>query len=342
MADVSGISDFLNQAGTQYRIFDMGRRIQLIDADTFLAFEQAEIPYPFPLQQQAWLGILVWNNDQQQDLVIWFLRFPLDAKGGLTPGIRDDFVYRLLKKEQGDDNEESNPYGFKPKQEHMACFHAKAAKLLQQAPSQFYQHAQDYFAGKPGYEQWAFVGFQGIADLGCRLDEEDNAKILQQSISQLPEQSFDALCQCLEHENIPDGLSQALADRLQSILSNSPIDNNQVSLCLRALSNADNTQLTQQQVTQVLASEAGTNPEVLASISGRCWLSLQQPELMMEFLEQLALCSEGQDFFNLVIVDLINIPGMQEHLNQAIRNKNRSEQLSSAIGRLFQDFTQQS
>lgn len=340
MADVSGISDFLNQAGTQYRVFDMGRRIQSVEADTFLAFEQAEIPYPYPLQQQAWLGILVWHNDKQQDLVIWFLRFPLDAKGCLTPGIRDDFLSRLLKKEQEDDQDDNNPYGFKPKQEHMAVFHAKVARLLQQAPSQFYEHARDYFAGTPGYEQWAFVGFQGIADVACRLDEEGNAKLLQQAISQLPEEPLDALSQCLEHERIPDGLSQALADRLQTILSKAPIDHNLVSMCLRALSNADNTQLAQQQVKLVLATEAGINPEVLASISGRCWLTLKSPELMLSFLEQLARCKEGQEFFNLVIIDLINIPGMQDHLNQAIRNSNRSEQLSSAIGRLFKDFTQ--
>ena len=320
MADVSGISDFLNQAGTQYRVFDMGRRIQPVEADTFLAFEQAEIPYPYPLQQQAWLGILVWHNDKPQDLVIWFLRFPLDAKGCLTPVIRDDFLSRLLKKEQEDDQDDNNPYGFKPKQEHMAVFHAKVARLLQQAPSQFYEHARDYFAGTPGYEQWAFVGFQGIADVACRLDEEGNAKLLQQAISQLPEQPLDALSQCLEHERIPDELSQALADRLQTILSKTPIDHNLVSMCLRALSNADNTQL--------------------ASISGRCWLTLKSPELMLAFLEQLARCKEGQEFFNLVIIDLINIPGMQEHLNQAIRNSNRSEKLSSAIGRLFKDFTQ--
>ncbi|MFW2373021.1 MAG: DUF3549 family protein [Gammaproteobacteria bacterium] len=340
MADVSGISDFLNQAGTQYRVFDMGRRIQLIDAGTFLAFEQGEIPYPYPLQQQAWLGILVWNNDQQQDLVIWFLRFPLDAKGSLTPGIRDDFVSRLLKKEQEDDTDENNPYGFKPKQEHMACFHAKAARVLQQAPSQFYEHARDYFSGKPGYEQWAFVGFQGIADVACRLDQEGNTDIVQQAIDQLPEQPFDALCQCLEHEKIATGLGQALAHRLHTILNQQPIDSNQVSMCLRALSHSEDAQLLQQQITQVLASEAGNDPEVLASISGRCWLALQQESLMMNFLEQLARCSEGQAFFNLIIVDLINIPGMQEHLNRAIRNSDRSELLSSAIGRLFQDFTQ--
>ncbi|HEY9049926.1 MAG TPA: DUF3549 family protein, partial [Gammaproteobacteria bacterium] len=118
MANINGISDFLHQAGTSFRIFDMGRRMQPISDKTFLAFEQGDIPYPWPLQQQAWLGMMVWQDQTDDDLVIWFLRFPLDANGRLTAGIRDDFVYRLLQKGEQQTDDESNPYGFKPKQEH--------------------------------------------------------------------------------------------------------------------------------------------------------------------------------------------------------------------------------
>ena len=59
---------------------------------------------------------------------------------------------------------------------------------------------------------------------------------------------------------------------------------------------------------------------------------------MQAFLEGLALCPEGQEFFNLVVVDLINIPGMQEPLHEAIRAENRSATLSKAIGDLFKQF----
>jgi hypothetical protein len=86
----------------------------------------------------------------------------------------------------------------------------------------------------------------------------------------------------------------------------------------------------------------GDNPEILASISGRCWESLKQPELIHLFLENLAHCSEGQEYFNLVIVDLINVPGMQEPLHRAIRQTERSDALSRAIGSLFLNFTEQS
>ncbi len=341
MTSITGISDFLNQAGTPFKVFDMGRRIQEISAEDFLAFEQGETAYPYPLQQQAWLGMMVWDEKNDNDLVIWFLRFPLDAKGCLTAGIRDDFVYRLIKKdEQEDTEEEGNPYGFKPKQEHMASFHAKAAKVLGQPASRYYEHAQDYFSGKPGFDQWAFVGFQGIADIAVRLDEDNNLGDLTQALPQLPPQPMEALCQCLEHEIIPDELANTLGSCLDEELGKETPDANLVSLLLRAVSGAANAAICEQQVEKVLNSAVAQHAEVIASISGRCWLTLQNEKLISLFLENLAQCPEGQEFFNLVLVDLINIPGMQAPIHAAIRRPERSDRLSKAIGELFQHFTQ--
>jgi len=337
MATITGITDFLNQAGTQFKVFDMGRRIQPLDPDVFLAFEQGEQPYPYPLQQQAWLGIMVSGN-KTDDLVIWFLRFPLDATGKLTAGVRDDFVARLISKDDKKSDDDT-PYGFKPKQEHMASFHAKAAKLLAQPGSRFYTHAQNYFSGKTGFDQWAFVGFQGIADMACRLDEDKNIIDLIQALPQIPPQPFEALCQCLEHEIISDELAQVLGQCLDTELSYDEPNPNFISLLLRAVSGAATPPLCEQQILKVLQSPQGSHPEVLASISGRCWLSLKQTNIIQAFLENLAQCPEGQAFFNLVIVDLINIPGMQDSIHQAIRNENRSDTLSKAIGELFKQFS---
>lgn len=339
MSEINGITDFLDQAGTQFSVFDMGRRIEEIPRDVFQAFEQGELAYPLPLQQQAWLGFVVWNEKENDELVIWFLRFPLDATGKLTAGIRDDFVLRLINRDQTEQDDESNPYGFKPKQEHMACFHAKAAKLLGKPASSYYEHARDYFAGKPGYDQWAFVGFQGIADVCARLDEGDNAALLPAAIEQMPPQPFEALAQCLEHEAIDEQITRAVAMLIEQELAKDNCNANFISLCIRAISNTQHSELLTQQLQKILQSPCGSNPEVLASISGRSWLALQNPETIALFLEALASCTEGQTFFNLVIVDLINIPGMQDSIHQAIRNTERSEQLSQAIGELFKSFT---
>ena len=65
----------------------------------------------------------------------------------------------------------------------------------------------------------AFVGFQGIADMACRLDEDDNITAISQAMPQLPPQPFEALCQCLEHEIISDELAQILGQCLDTELS---------------------------------------------------------------------------------------------------------------------------
>lgn len=344
MSQVNGITDFLNQAGTEFSVFDMGRRIEEIDKETFLAFEQGELPYPLPLQQQAWLGLVVWTTDsdtqkQGGDLIIWFLRFPLDATGKLTSAIRDDFVLRLINKKVEPADDETNPYGYKPKQEHMACFHAKAAKLLGQPASSYYEHARDYFVGKPGYDQWAFVGFQGMADISARLDDDNNAELLAEAIKELPTQPFEALAQCLEHEKINDNISKSIIEVTQRELEKSDCNANTISLCIRAMSNSQNRDLLDGQLNTILSHPVSTNPEVLASISGRCWLALQNEKTIALFLEALANCKEGQEFFNLVIVDLINIPGMQDSIHKAVRSTDRSDTLSKAIGELFSSFT---
>lgn len=341
MTQLTGITDFLEQAGTQFCVFDMGRRIQQISHPDFLAFEMGEKSYPLPLQQQAWLGFLVWTEEKITEPVIWFLRFPLDASGKLTQGIRDDFVLRLLNKEgeAAPQEDESNPYGFKPKQEHMGCFHAKIAKQLGQPASSYYEHARDYFAGKPGYDQWAFVGFQGIADIAARLDEDNNISALSSAIAEIPEQPFEALAQCLEHEPIGSQLAEAISQLISRELNKPEGNANHLSLCIRALSNATDTQLLEHQLNAVLSSAFATNPEILASISGRCWPVLKNSKTIRLFLEALACCSEGQDFFNLVIVDLINIPGMQDSILKAVKSTERSEKLSTAIGELFKSFT---
>ena len=341
MTQVNGICDFLNQAGTQFKIFDMGRRIEEINQADFLRFEQGETAYPLPLQQQAWLGFLVWTEDKESELVIWFLRFPLDAAGKLTAGIRDDFVMQLMNKEGNDtpQQNEATPYGFKPKQEHMASFHAKSAMLLNQPASSYYEHTRDYFIGKPGYDQWAFVGFQGIADIASRLDEDNNAELIAESIEKIPHQPFEALAQCLEHEKINTDISQAIVNTVNHELDKDESDANFISLCIRALSNTQDQTLLELTLNKILKAEVGTHPEVLASISGRCWLALKNKETINLFLEALAHCNEGQEFFTPVIVDLINIPGMQESILEAVKSPTRSEKLSVAIGELFKSFT---
>ncbi|MBI3188690.1 MAG: DUF3549 family protein [Gammaproteobacteria bacterium] len=334
MTQLNGIQEFLQNTGSGFQVFDMGRRIQLVRADIFSEFEAGKIQWPWPLQQQAWLGMMILQPDSN-DLVIWFVRLPLDNRGFLDEKIRKDFLQRLQQTEKQDDKTQ-NPYGFKPKQEQLAVFHAKAALQSAQPPSRFYAHARDYFAGIPGYDQWAFVGFQGIADIAARLPQDDNEQLLASALPSLPVQPFEALCQCIEHEAIGDTLASSLLQKLEQLLAHNETDAGVISCCLRALSGSSSAT---QAVELALSHPCASHADVLAAIAGRCWETLSDEKRMLVYLENLAQCSEGQDFFTAIVADLINIPGMQQPIHQSMRNPNRSTVLAKSIGGMFRQFS---
>jgi hypothetical protein len=229
------LCDFLEQGGAQLSIFDMGRRVVEIPLDIMRRFESAVTPYPQPFLQSAWLGILFqYPHANANSHNIWFVKLPLDEQGLLQQAARDDFLRHVIKQldeslNKTSDEEslqqipEDNPHGFTPKEDRMAMFHAKISKQTAETPSQFYAHAQDYFAGKPGYEQWNFVGLQGIADVVARLDEDtldgkSNAQTLAQAIPAIPATPFTALCSCLESVAIDKPLSNTIAARISKAL----------------------------------------------------------------------------------------------------------------------------
>ena len=332
MTQLNGIHDYLQRNGSDFQVFDLGRRIQPVANSVFTDFESGQIPWPQPLQQQAWLGMML-SQANNTDMVIWFVRLPLDNRGYLDTKIHQDFLQRLQRAEQHAD--EDNPYGFKPKPEQMAVFHAKAAAQFNIPPTKFYAHARDYFAGVPGYDQWTFVGFQGIADICARLPQDNNEALLASALPNLPTPAFEALCQCLEHETIGDTLAAALLQKLEQLLAHNETDAGITSYCLRALCDSSQGLVA---IESVMSHACATHPDILAAIAGRCWNTINNEQLMLQYLENLAQCAEGQDFFTAIVVDLINIPGLQQPIHQSMRNPNRSTVLAKSIGGMFKHF----
>jgi len=342
---ITSLLSFFQQSDIRCRIFDMGRRVVALSKQQFDDFEQGRCPYPYPLQQQAWLGLLCWPGDDTARHFIWFLRLPLDENGHVAYAARDDLLSRLAQMAEaglsGDDRPEvqkpleDNPYGFKPTEDRMAVFHAKALASLSLPPSKFYAHARDYFTGQAGFDQWAFVGLQGIADLAARLGEDDNTRAVAEAIPQLPPPPFEALAKCLENEAIPTRISEALAAHISEALVAEPPDAALIALGLRALSSAPAQGLRRELIKQVLASRIASDINILVSISGRSWEDLKDPELCQLYLEALAANPEGQEVFNKVVADLFFIPGLREPIMASLRSPGRSDTLATAIGQFF-------
>lgn len=346
MQTIKTLGDFFRKSHTRYRIYDMGRGIRKLGQEQFEQFEAGTLPYPFPLQQHAWLGILGWSERDKAEQFIWFLKFPLDETAHLIQATRDDFMARLVQtlghnieaaRKGGElqDGLSESPYGFKPKESAMAAFHAKALYSLGQPPSRFYDHARDYFSGRPGYDQWAFVGIQGIADVAARLEEDENRKRILKALPELPPPTLISLCGFLENESIPTELAEALQQRLERALSEETPDLSVIAALLRAFAQSRGEGLRDAAVRSALASPFGGDINVLAAIAARNWEALTDEALAHDYVEALALNNLGQDAFTQLMADLLYLPGMRPPLLAQLRNPERSEALGRAVGAMF-------
>jgi hypothetical protein len=359
------IGEFLTQTGAQVHFYDMGRRVVEISNDDMLAIEHQRMPYPQPFLRSAWLGVLFHYDDTDADThQIWFLKFPLDEKGLLNQDARNDFLRRIIEtlaeqtlaKHNAENGEEKNPsqqnaapempddnpHGFTPREDRMASFHAKIARKLGQPPSQYYAHAADYFTGSAGFEQWNFVGLQGIADVAARLDEDNNLATVTKAIPQLPLTPFAALCSCLENEAIDPDLSTVLSIRLELDLQNddSNAAANSVAAAIRGLSHGKDQQMLIKALQSTLNTDIGHNVEVLATIAGRAWQSLGDGEIRRAFLQSLARCEAGQGAFDNIMADLMFIPGLRKPLLDELRNLRDNDECSTQQASVIDSFFQ--
>jgi len=341
---ISTLHELLEAGGLAPRFHDMGRRIRPFSKQEFLDFEQTRIPYPHPLQQQAWLGLVLQTGE---DPVVWFLRFPLDEQGKLLLAARDDFLFQLMErlgnlaadrpapKQQMESALEQSPYAFQPKPERLAAFHARLTAELGRPPSRYYDHALRYFSGELGWDQWSFLGYQGIADLAARHAENDNDRRLAAAIPQLPPTPLEALCHLLENERIPPTLAQALLDRTRETLAEATPDPQVITATLRGVSHGDSREHRHRLLSAVLDHPLSRRSDVLAAIAGRLWGDLEDSALRHRFLERLAANEHGQAFFDQLLSDLLYLPECRPGLLQSLRDPQRSERLSQAIGAFF-------
>ncbi|GGO83043.1 hypothetical protein GCM10011348_25850 [Marinobacterium nitratireducens] len=341
MTRIQSLLELIDQTGARCRLFDLGRRVAKLSSTTFARVEQGRIPYPQPYLHHAWVGLLLWHPDSPQRNAVWFLKLPLDEQGFLVQAVRDDLLHRLMQNigglvEDGNDALKDNPFSFKPDDEKMALFHAHAGLVLRQSASRYYEYAQHYFAGQLAPENWVNLGYQGIADLVVRLEQGRNEALLTDAIGWLPAEPLGALCRALEHVEPGHRLLQALEPRLDSALAcDRDSDGGLLAALVRAVSNSPSQSLRKALLQRVLASPRALEAEVIVALATRCCESLKDPELLQPFLERLAAGEAGQAGFSRVLADLMFMPSLRGPIMAALRNPERSETLSRAIGEMF-------
>lgn len=320
------LTQLLDNAGCQYKIFDLGRRVYEIDIEHFKAVEENRQPYPWPLKQHAHLSISFWQPGNPP--WIWFLRLPLDERGLLKQAAVGDFIKYVIEAmgatlnttptEEEQEKLAANPYTFKPNDDKMAIFHAQLRERLHLPASHYYEHAQHYLTGDLGWDKWQGVGLQGLADVCARMKQENNATQLRKAVNNLPLTPLYALLGCLEHCTLPEALATRLKERLDEEAAVDTPDLFLISALIRALSGADTATLSQA-LRDLLAQSALSHPEILVAIAGRCWQGLTDGELAGLFLLRLAE-TEDQTLFNQLFADLVMLPNLRGIMLQLLHS----------------------
>ncbi|WP_070962766.1 DUF3549 family protein [Vibrio sonorensis] len=338
MDTIHTLTQLLKNSGCDFQIVDLGRRIVPISTASFADIEAGKKPYPYPVQRKAHMGIAYWNQEKQP--WIWFLKFDLDERGLLKPADIGQFlkyVIEAMGTRLSDDMDEdtqqklaNNPYTYKPAEDKLAVFNSQIRAQLDLPTSQYYEHAQHYFQGGLGWQNWQTVGLQGISDIVARLSIDQNGILLRKAITNLPNEPLYALLGCLEHARLPEKLAHRIAELVQQEVDSKDPDLFLLSALIRSLGGSE-ISVSHHLVSQILKSPRLSHQEVLIGIAGRVWTTLAEPKLAEQFLIRLAQTG-NQTLFNQLFADLVMLPELRMVLLPLLHSDASSELSSALIG----------
>ena len=333
MSQIATISELLSLSQSQYRIYDLGRKLDKISKEQFTKIEQNMQPYPFPSQGHAFIGIAFWQK-QSPEPYLWFVKLPLDERGLLNQGARNHFIAIIIEAlgsdlsvdptEKQEELLKANPYHFTPAQYKLAAINSRLKRELKQPASIYFEQCQDYFSGQLNWQEWQGIGLQGIADFAERINDNEHSDALISALPYLPNEVLEPLCFSLEHQTLSPSLISALINAYEK-------SNN--SLYLRALASSCEHPYTVDFIGALLSKQT-LSDEVLITLSGRCWLALNDTKRLLAYFEHL-VANEEPALFPSLFKDLVTIPTLRPIVFQCMREPNRSDKLAKAIGQLF-------
>jgi len=340
MTAITSISELLSLSNSQYRVYDIGRKIDKISKKNFTQIELNQIAYPSPSQRHAFIAIAFWQKQSKQPY-LWFVKLPVDEQGLLNQGARNHFIAIIVEalgsdltinpNERQEELLKNNPYHSTPSQYKLASLNSILSHELKREMSTHLKYCKEYFSTQGTSTSWQDIGVQGIADFAALLSEGSNNADLINSLPLLPEQVLIPLCSALENHSLSFSLIKAIIQSIEKDDLNS--SGNTLHLVRSLASSTDHSDVIN--IIDKLMSQSQVSVELLIVIAGKCWHVLEEQRRITRFLELLVDNSE-QQLFNAIFADLVAIPSIRPILFQAIRSKNRSMKLTKAIGFLFQ------
>jgi len=339
---INSISEFLLHAGTEYIVFDMGRRLTPIDNQSFLDIENGIRVAPFPRQQHAWFGIVFWNKNASAQHYIWFVKLPLDEQGLVVTAARNHFL-QIIADALGQSiaNEEAashtlpdNPYSFVPTQSLLAQFNALVRAQLQHAESDGVRQALAYI-NTPKVIDWQTIPMQSIADLATQMRSKSNAADITDTVvqhfSMFAEPFQNALMEMSEAIDLPHQLQQSFV----SVLSR----DNEINLAaLRGLSCSKSNALVHSTLIACFNTSQMNRLDILSVVAARHFQQMDDA-LLLHFFEAVAEVDDKEHYsgqlFNGFFSDLVQVPQLRNKVLALLRTPERSAVLANAIGTLF-------
>ncbi|GAA6184127.1 DUF3549 family protein [Aliiglaciecola sp. NS0011-25] len=336
--EISSISEFLLHAGTDYRVFDMGRTIREIPSQQFLEQENGQIKPAYARAQHAWFGIVFWDKTRSEQQYIWFVKLPTDENGLIVSACRNHFLQIIVdalgaELENADKKNgqlPDNPYSFIPNQNQIADFNSKSRGVLSLGKSQYFEAAKAYISS-PMVIDWQSIALQGLADLVADIDSPEIHSNICRHFSHFPEQVQYQLLISMENYPLPDTCVLTIL----SWMKQHSEDEIKWQHGLRALSQTTNLNQVAATIDKVLESEMANSHNILVIISGRLWHYLNNQNQLLSFFEKVAEADPNFDLFMGIFQDLVQLPELREQVLQMLRNPNKSETLSIAVGHLF-------
>lgn len=311
---MTNLAELLSESHSDYVIYDLGRRVQAIDATNFAALCAQQCPYPYPLQDHAWFAVVFWPqlHAEQPEPFLWFLKIPLDERGLLSHAAQQEFMAHViallgqqitgaLNAEQEQQLQQS-AYLFTPSEAKRAALHAQLTQRWGKPPSKFFAAAEQEIC-TPTATGWQHIGIQGIHDVAVRLsDYPASVEALINHFSDYPESLQNALAEALEHTTPPNELYAPLLQRLIDGSATTRLN------ALRALAGFANQPSLQQPLLEFIPM---ATIDELVIITARLWPALQGP-LMETYLVRVAELKNAALFAG-IVRDILRVPETRIH-----------------------------
>lgn len=341
---ISSISEFLIHAGTDYRVFDMGRSIRSVGSQHFLDMENGRVIADFPRLQHAWFGLVFWDKTRSEQYFIWFVKLPVDEQGKIVSATRNHFLQiivealgaQLEQAEEKNGQLPDNPYTFTPNQQQLADFNSISRKTLNLAMSRHYTAAKAYLAS-PMVIDWQQVALQGLSDYVAQIDDPTHVNLLQQHWRHYPQAVQYSLLTAMENQAI----EKPIVGLIEQWLSDEATPAEHWQMGLRALCQSPATAEVSALLRRLLTSQWRHDHNILTVIAGRLWQHLDDESLLREYFDAVAQADPQHRLFKGVFTDLVQQPGLRQQCLAMLRWTDKSLELTQAVGSLFSQASQQ-